>query len=99
MGSAEAPAPSVVVERTSMRFDGVLALDDVSLSVEPGTILGIVGPSGAGKTTLIRILTGALRQLAGDVHVLGEEPRRFSRRTRQRIGYMPQLFTLYPDLS
>ena len=82
-----------------MRFNGLTALADVSLAVASGTIVGIVGPSGAGKTTLIRLLTGTLDTSSGDVRVLGEDPRRFSRQTRQRIGYMPQLFTLYPDLS
>jgi ABC-2 type transport system ATP-binding protein len=89
----------VVVDHATMRFNGLTALDDVSLAVAGGTIVGVVGPSGAGKTTLIRLLTGTLDVSAGDVRVLGQNPRQFSRRTRQRIGYMPQLFTLYPDLS
>ena len=89
----------VVVDHATMRFNGLTALDDVSLAVAGGTILGVVGPSGAGKTTLIRLLTGTLDASTGDVRVLGQNPRRFSRRTRQRIGFMPQLFTLYPDLS
>lgn len=89
----------VVVDHATMRFSGLTALDDVSLAVAGGTILGVVGPSGAGKTTLIRLLTGTLGASTGGVRVLGENPERFSRQTRQRIGYMPQLFTLYPDLS
>lgn len=94
--AAELP---VVVDHASMQFDGLTAVDDVSLAVARGTIVGVVGPSGAGKTTLIRLLTGTLGATAGRVSVLGEDPRRFSRRTRGRLGYMPQLFTLYPDLS
>ena len=70
-----------------------------SLTVPAGTILGIIGPSGSGKTTTIRMLTGALDPDDGEVRVLGEDPRRFRRATRERIGYMPQLFTLYPDLT
>lgn len=93
------PDLPVVVDHATMRFNGLSALDDVGLAVARGTIVGIVGPSGAGKTTLIRLLTGALAASAGEVRVLGEDPRRFSRRTRRRLGYMPQLFTLYPDLS
>ncbi len=89
----------IVVDHATIRFNGLTALDDVSLAVARGTIVGIVGPSGAGKTTLIRLLTGTLDATAGDITVLGQNPRRFSRRIRQRLGYMPQLFTLYPDLS
>ena len=62
-------------------------------------ILGIIGPSGAGKTSLVRLLTGALVPGSGRLTVLGEEPRHFRRETRERIGYMPQSFTLYPDLT
>ncbi len=96
---ADAPADAVVVEHVTRRFGDDVAVDDISLSVPRGTILGVIGPSGAGKTTLVRILTGALGPTGGTVRVLGEDPVRFRRHTRERIGYMPQLFTLYPDLS
>ena len=68
-------------------------------SVPQGTILGIIGPSGAGKTTLVRLMTGALTPTDGEIRVMGEDPGRFKRRTRERIGYMPQQFALYPDLT
>ncbi|TAJ98918.1 MAG: ABC transporter ATP-binding protein [Chloroflexota bacterium] len=64
-----------------------------------GTILGIIGPSGSGKTTTIRMLMGSLAPSDGTVRVLGEEPTRFHRDTREQIGYMPQAFVLYPDLT
>ncbi len=76
-----------------------MAVSDVSFEVRPGTILGIVGPSGSGKTTTVRMLTGTLSRTSGEISVLGEDPMRFSRRTRGRIAYMPQLFSLYEDLS
>jgi len=82
-----------------MMFGGMAAVRDVTLSVAKGTILGIIGPSGAGKTTMVRLLTGALKPTRGSVRVLGEDPQLFRRRTRERIGYMPQLFMLYPDLT
>ena len=69
------------------------------LDVAPGTILGVIGPSGSGKTTTIRLLAGLLKPSSGSVRVLGEEPRRFRRRTRERIGYMPQGVLLYPELT
>jgi len=90
---------AVVLDGASKRFNGTLAVEDVSLTVPRGSLVGVIGPSGAGKTTTIRLLTGALAPTAGRVRVLGEDPRRFRRRTRERIGYMPQLFTLYPDLT
>ena len=65
----------------------------------PGSVLGIIGPSGSGKTTTIRMLTGSLRPTEGAVQVLGEDPVHFRRATRERIGYMPQQFVLYPDLT
>lgn len=87
------------MDDVTMRFADQLAVDGISLVVPPGTILGVIGPSGAGKTTMIRLLTGALTPTEGRVAVLGEEPRKFRRQTRERIGYMPQSFTLYPDLT
>ena len=95
----EASGATVVIQSATKRFGDLVAVDDVSLSVQPGTILGVIGPSGAGKTTVVRLLTGALEPTSGSVRVLDENPRKFRRRTRERIGYMPQLFTLYPDLT
>lgn len=93
------PDAAVVIEAATKRFGDDIAVDDISLSVPVGTILGIIGPSGAGKTTTVRMLTGALAPTRGSVRVLGEDPRSFRRQTRERIGYMPQQFTLYPDLT
>jgi ABC-2 type transport system ATP-binding protein len=98
--TAAAPsAEALHLKNATMMFGGMAAVRDVSLSVTKGTILGIIGPSGAGKTTMVRLLTGALKPTRGTVRVLGEDPQDFRRRTRERIGYMPQLFTLYPDLT
>ena len=71
----------------------------LSFEVERGTIFGIVGPSGGGKTTTVRMLLGVLRPTSGTLTVLGREPARFRRRDRERLGYMPQLFVLFPELS
>ncbi|HEV7604303.1 MAG TPA: ATP-binding cassette domain-containing protein [Candidatus Limnocylindrales bacterium] len=89
----------IVMRDVTMQFPDQLAVDGISLVVPRGTILGVIGPSGAGKTTTIRLLTGALTPTKGEISVLGEEPRKFRRQTRERIGYMPQRFTLYPDLT
>jgi ABC-2 type transport system ATP-binding protein len=90
---------AAVVDHATKRFGDVVAVDDLSFRVPGGSILGLIGPSGSGKTTTIRMLTGSLEPTEGAVSVLGEDPRRFRGRTRERIGYMPQLFTLYPDLT
>jgi ABC-2 type transport system ATP-binding protein len=92
-------ADAVVIDGATMRFDDQLALDAIRLSIPTGTILGLIGPSGAGKTTTVRLLTGALAPTSGSISVLGEDPRAFRRQTRERIGYMPQSFTLYRDLT
>ncbi len=99
-GPVESTEPAaVVIDDATVQFAEQLAVDGISLTVPAGIILGIIGPSGSGKTTTIRLLTGALTPTSGTVTVLGEEPRRFRRQTRERIGYMPQSFTLYPDLT
>jgi ABC-2 type transport system ATP-binding protein len=92
-------ADAVVMDGVIKRFGDATAVSGISLRVPPGSILGLIGPSGAGKTTTVRMLTGALGPTEGTIRVLGEDPRRFRRQTRERIGYMPQLFALYPDLS
>jgi ABC-2 type transport system ATP-binding protein len=99
MDAPDARTEAVMLDGLTKRFNGQLAVNAVSLSVARGTIVGVIGPSGAGKTTAIRMMTGAIAPTSGRVRVLGEDPRRFSRRTRERIGYMPQLFALYPDLT
>jgi ABC-2 type transport system ATP-binding protein len=71
------------------------ALDGVTLAIEPGKITGLVGPDGAGKTTLIRLLAGLLTYDSGDIVVLGGKPGT----DQDHIGYMPQRFGLYEDLS
>ncbi|MFN2483906.1 MAG: ATP-binding cassette domain-containing protein [Candidatus Limnocylindria bacterium] len=96
MTSTTAP---VVMRDVTRRFNGVTAVAHLSLDVPEATIVGLIGPSGSGKTTVVRMLTGTLRPTAGAIRVLGEDPRRFRRRTRERVGYVPQLFVLYPDLS
>jgi len=92
--------PPVISARGVTRaFDDHVVVDDLSFDVMPGTILGVVGPSGSGKTTTVRMLTGTLGRTSGEIRVLGEDPMRFSRDVRGRIAYMPQLFSLYPDLT
>ncbi len=90
---------TVVLTDVTRRFDDVTALEGISMGVREGTILGLIGPSGSGKTTTIRTLTGSLAPTSGTVRVLGEDPMHFRASTRERIGYMPQQFVLYRDLT
>ena len=69
--------------------DDAVALDGVSLSVDPGEVFALVGPNGAGKTTLVRCLTGTTQPDAGTVRLLGEPPRKAR---KQRVGLLPQAF-------
>jgi len=89
----------IALDGAGRRFGDVVAVDGASFAVAEGTIVGLIGPSGSGKTTIIRLLTGALAPTAGRVSVLGEDPLRFRARTRERIGFVPQSFVLYPDLT
>ncbi|HWF98462.1 MAG TPA: ATP-binding cassette domain-containing protein [Steroidobacteraceae bacterium] len=77
----------------------VRALDGVSIEVRAGELTALVGPDGAGKTTLIRLMAGLFTADAGTLTVLGIDPAAQPQRVQDRIGYMPQKFGLYEDLS
>lgn len=87
------------IQGVTKRYGHLTALDNVSLSVAEGTMFGLIGPDGAGKTTLYRILTTLLSPDAGRVTVAGLDTVRDYREIRARIGYMPERFSLYPDLT
>jgi ABC-2 type transport system ATP-binding protein len=80
-------------------FKGVPVVNQIDLELRQGTIFGFIGPSGSGKTTTIRLLTGTYLPTEGSVRVFGIPPAKFQRKQRERIGYMPQDFVLYPDLT
>jgi len=87
-------------ETVTRRFGkGAPALDGVSGEIVGGEITGLVGPDGAGKTTLIRLMTGLMLPDAGRVEVLGIDTARSPQNIQNLIGYMPQRFGLYEDLS
>lgn len=77
----------------------VTVLKDVTFGVPAGHIYGMLGPSGCGKTTTIRMMCGAYTPTSGAVEVFGQPPYQWSRREQARIGYVPQLFVLYPNLT
>src|SRR5262245_2689006 len=77
----------------------VLALDNISFDVNKGEMFGIIGPDGAGKTSLFRILTTLLLADSGKATVDGFDVVKDYKAVRNRVGYMPGKFSLYPDLS
>ena len=100
--SQPAPPGAVAIEVKDLvkRFapEGPAALDAISTWMAPGGITGLVGPDGAGKTTLMRTLAGLLAPTSGTVRILGQDPLPDGP-LREQIGYMPQKFGLYEDLS
>ena len=78
------------------RFGTFTAVEDVSMNVQPGEVVGLLGANGAGKTTLIRMLLGLLPATSGGVELLGGPP---DREHRRRLGYVPQGLGLYGDLT
>jgi ABC-2 type transport system ATP-binding protein len=95
----DADGPAVSVRGLAKRFGGTEALGGISFDVAPGELFGFIGPDGAGKTTLFRILTTLLVPDAGEARVLGLDVVRDLWALRTRVGYMPGRFSLYPDLS
>lgn len=96
---ARSTTRSVEVERLTRRFGSVTAIDDVSFAVDEGELFGFIGPDGAGKTTLFRMLVTLLLPDAGSARVLGRHVVEDMWELRKRVGYMPGRFSLYPDLS
>ncbi|HAA10074.1 MAG TPA: ABC transporter ATP-binding protein [Syntrophomonas sp.] len=86
----------IKVENISKTFTSLKALDQVSLQVGQQDIFGLIGPDGAGKTTLMRIIGGLLDPDQGEVILMNQAPEKID---RQNLGYMPQRFSLYTDLT
>ena len=92
-------ADAIIARNLVRRFGDFTAVDRVSFAVAPGEIFGFLGPNGAGKTTTIRMLNGLLPPSEGNAEVAGLDVTREPQKVKRRIGYMSQLFSLYPDLS
>lgn len=90
-------AISVSLRHVCVAFGKTKALSDVSLDIPSGKIVGVLGPSGAGKTTLMRVIVGRKRPDSGGVRVLGQPAGH--RSLRGKIGYMTQAVSVYPDLT
>lgn len=86
----------VTCEHVVKRYDGVIAVDDLSFSVEEGEIFGLIGPNGAGKTTTIRMMMDIIKPDSGEVTVFGEK---LGEATKNKLGYMPEERGLYKKLK
>ena len=91
------PQESVKIERVSRRFGDVTAVEDLTLTLGKGEIMGFLGANGAGKTTTIKMLLGLVRPTSGTVEVMGGDPS--DAKVRAKIGYMPEVATYYPYLN
>jgi ABC-2 type transport system ATP-binding protein len=80
-------------------FGGLKAVDDVSLQIRAGEIYGLVGADGAGKTTTMRLLVGALRADAGEINICGYDIHKQTEQARSQFGYLSQRFSMYEDLT
>jgi ABC-2 type transport system ATP-binding protein len=92
-------APAIEVESLEKRYGDTVAVRDLSFRVGEGEIVGLIGPDGAGKTTTMRILCGLVHPDGGATRVLGFDSVREARGVKEHVGYMPQRFSLYPDLT
>ena len=93
------PEPIIITENLTRRFGDFTAVDHVNFTVNPGEIVGSLGPNGCGKTTTIRMLLGLLEPTEGRATVLGFDAFRQSEEVRSRAGYMSQKFALYDDMT
>jgi ABC-2 type transport system ATP-binding protein len=90
--------PVVVIDRLTKKYGEFTAVDDVSLTVERGQILGFIGPNGAGKTTTIKILVGLAKPTQGKASIAGADCVRDAHRIKRLVGYMPDTFGSYENM-
>lgn len=88
----------ISIQRLTKNYNGLTAVDDLSLDVEEGAIFGFVGPNGAGKTSTIRMMATLLQPTRGDIWIAGHSALADARAVRRAIGYMPDYFGVYPDM-
>ena len=91
--------PAVITEGLSKKYSQTMAIDSLTLEIGEGQIFGLVGPDGAGKTSLFQILAGILSPSSGKASVLGHDVVKDPEKLKQELGYMAQKFALYTDLT
>ncbi|MDB4922080.1 ATP-binding cassette domain-containing protein [Mucilaginibacter sp.] len=90
---------AIEIKNLSKSYGNIQALNGIDLEVPEGSIYGLIGPNGCGKTTLIKTLVGTLKPDTGEIKVLGVNPLAGRWKIRKHIGYMPQSPAIYDDLS
>ena len=90
---------TIEIKNLTKKFNDLTAIDKINLEIEKGEIIGLIGPDGAGKTTLLRLLASLLKPSSGSIVVEGIDVAKNPQQIKERIGYMPQHFSLYGDLS
>ena len=91
--------PIIQVDDVSKKFGSLTAVSQVSFRVDKGALCGLVGSDGAGKTTLLRMIAGMIPPTSGSIHIAGLNGVRQRNDVKERVGYMPQRFGLYQDLT
>jgi len=91
--------PAIETENLSMRFGQLMALTDLSIALYPGDVFGFIGPNGAGKSTAMKIICGLLKPTSGVARVLGNDVSHSGQFVRKNVGYMPDSFGVYDDLT
>ncbi|MEE1262196.1 ABC transporter ATP-binding protein [Ruminococcus sp.] len=89
----------IEVKNLTKRYGDIKALDDISFTVDTGEVLGFLGPNGAGKSTTMNIITGYISSTSGTVTVDGSEILENPRETKSKIGYLPEIPPLYPEMT
>ena len=90
---------AISLQHIRKTYKEIIAVKDINLEVGDGELFGLIGPDGAGKTTIIRILTSLMNPDSGKAIVIGLNPNKDYKELRTKIGYMPGRFSLYQDLS
>ncbi|TET15525.1 MAG: ATP-binding cassette domain-containing protein [Candidatus Thorarchaeota archaeon] len=91
--------PAIQISSLTKKFGNTVAVRELNLVVRPGQIVGLVGPNGAGKTTTLRVLAGIIRPTEGSVRVNGFDMNLSPLKAKQRLGYIPERPTCYPNLK
>lgn len=89
----------IEVKNLTKRYGDLKAVDDISFSVDSGEVLGFLGPNGAGKSTTMNIITGYISSTSGTVTIDGSEILEEPKKTKAKIGYLPEIPPLYPDMT